>query len=45
MAGEFWLYDKEYSFDLKKIVERSRKGGEPAFNCVKFLMKRTRLMS
>ncbi len=42
-AGDFGFTVKEYSFDIKKIVERSRKVATQLTNGVKFLMKKNKI--
>src|SRR5271168_2471887 len=42
-AGDFGFTVKEYSSDLKKIVERSRKVANQLSNGVKFLMKKNKI--
>ena len=41
--GEYGFSAKEVSFDLKKIVERSRKVANQLSNGVKFLMKKNKI--
>lgn len=42
-AGDFGFTVKEYSFDIKKIVERSRKVANQLTTGVKFLMKKNKI--
>lgn len=42
-AGDFGFTIKDYSFDLKKIVERSRKVANQLSTGVKFLMKKNKI--
>jgi dihydrolipoamide dehydrogenase len=42
-AGDFGFTIKDYSFDLKKIVERSRKVANQLSSGVKFLMKKNKI--
>jgi dihydrolipoamide dehydrogenase len=42
-AGDFGFTIKEFSFDLKKIVERSRKVANQLSSGVKFLMKKNKI--
>src|ERR1700730_3191123 len=42
-ASDFGFTVKEYSFDIKKIVERSRKVATQLTNGVKFLMKKNKI--
>src|ERR1700679_2339693 len=42
-AGDFGFTIKDYSFDLKKIVERSRKVANQLASGVQFLMKKNKV--